>query len=101
MASIFKIISTSTVNHRTSSRDTTLKDTMLKMPLSSSYCNLLMMSSSSLDEEVTLNTVLDLGRIGERLKVKEIRLFRRVRPIAGRSHWGWKSQSKYLLKQMI
>lgn len=89
------------MSHRTSSRDKTLRVTMLKMPLSSYYCNLLMESSSSLDEEVTVKTVLDLGRIGERLKVKEIRLFRRVLPIAGRLHWGLKSQSKYLLNQMI
>lgn len=44
---------------------------------------LLQDSSSSLDEEPIEKTVLDLGRIGEMLKEKEIRLFGRGRPIAG------------------
>lgn len=60
-----------------------------------------MLSSSSLDEELTVMTLLDLGIIGERLKENEIRLLRRILPTAGRSHYEQKSQRKFLLKQMI
>lgn len=87
------------VKHRTSSRDETLEVTMLRMLLSwRFYCNLLMMSSSSLDEELTVKTLLDLGRSGERLKVKEICLFRRILAITGWPHWGSKKSEQVLIK---